>query len=58
MRTSSPNDLVILTVLNRVLSEEFPDNTHDVIFEKSNGVYQFSCIGMADGMPWNRRGLL
>ena len=32
-------------MLNRVLSEEFPDNIHDVIFEKSNGVYQFSCIG-------------
>ena len=37
--------LVILTVLNRVMSEEFPDSIHDVIFEKANGVYQFSCIG-------------
>ena len=37
--------LVILTVLNRLMSEEFPDSIHDVIFEKSNGVYQFSCIG-------------
>ena len=37
--------LVILTVLNRVMSEDFPDSIHDVIFEKSNGVYQFSCIG-------------
>lgn len=37
--------LVILTVLNRVWSDDFPDNIHDVIFEQNNGVYQFSCIG-------------
>ena len=37
--------LVIKTVLNRVSSEKFPDNIHDVIFEKTGRTYQFSCIG-------------
>ena len=42
---------VILTVLNRVESEYFPDTIKDVIFEKSNGVYQFTPI--CDGR-WDR----
>jgi spore germination cell wall hydrolase CwlJ-like protein len=36
--------LVILTVLNRVETNGFPNTTKDVIFEQSNGVYQFSPI--------------
>lgn len=36
--------LVILTVLNRVQSDEFPDTIEDVIFEERNGVYQFSPV--------------
>lgn len=36
---------VILTVLNRVYSDEFPDTIREVIFEQnSDGVYQFECI--------------
>lgn len=43
--------LVILTVLNRVNSDEFPDTIKEVIFEKdSKGTYQFTCI--VDGR-WN-----
>lgn len=43
--------LVILTVLNRVNSDEFPNTIKGVIFEKnSEGTYQFSCV--ADGR-WN-----
>lgn len=38
-------EYVILTVLNRVWSDDFPGTIEDVIFEESNGVYQFSCIG-------------
>ena len=34
--------LVILVVLNRVRSEEFPDTVEDVILEEHNGVCQFS----------------
>ena len=34
--------LVILVVLNRVRSEEFPDTVKDVILEEHNGVCQFS----------------
>ncbi|MBD5477848.1 MAG: cell wall hydrolase [Lachnospiraceae bacterium] len=37
--------LVILTVLNRVQSGEFPDSIEEVIFQCRNGTYQFSCIG-------------
>ena len=38
--------LVILVVLNRVWSDQFPDTIHDVIFEQcDNGTYQFSPIG-------------
>ena len=43
---------VILTILNRVNSNEFPNTIKGVIFEvNSNGVYQFTCI--SDGR-WNR----
>lgn len=37
--------LVILTVLNRVQSGDFPDSIEEVIFQCRNGTYQFSCIG-------------
>ena len=43
--------LVIMTVLNRVWSDEFPDTIEDVIFQERNGVYQFTPI--ANGQ-WNR----
>lgn len=33
--------LVILTVLNRVHSKEFPNSIQEVIYERKNGVYQF-----------------
>ena len=36
--------LVIMTVLNRVWSDEFPDTIKDVIFQEHNGVYQFTPI--------------
>lgn len=36
--------LVILVVLNRVWSDEFPDTIEEVIFQKYNGVYQFSPV--------------
>lgn len=37
--------LVILVVLNRVESDDFPDTIKNVIFQKLNGVYQFTPIG-------------
>lgn len=37
--------LVIMTVLNRVQDEQFPDSIEDVIFQKTGDTYQFSCIG-------------
>ena len=37
--------LVICVVLNRVKSNEFPDTVEDVIFQRINGVYQFTPIG-------------
>lgn len=43
--------LVIMTVLNRVWSDEFPDTIEDVIFQEYNGVYQFTPI--ANGR-WDR----
>ncbi len=44
--------LVIMTILNRVWDDYFPDTIEEVIFQKgSNGVYQFSPIG--DG-SWER----
>ena len=43
--------LVIMTVLNRVWSDEFPNTIEDVIFQEYNGVYQFTPI--ANGR-WNR----
>lgn len=44
--------LIIMVVLNRVQSDSFPDNIHDVIFEESNGTYQFSPLA-PDGSWWN-----
>lgn len=43
--------LVIMCVLNRVLSDEFPDTIKGVIFQKCNGVYQFTPV--ANGR-WDR----
>lgn len=44
--------LVIMTILNRVWDDYFPDTIEEVIFQQSsNGVYQFSPIG--DG-SWER----
>ena len=43
--------LVILTVLNRVHSEQFPDTIEEVIFQNNGKVYQFSPIGNG---RWNR----
>lgn len=38
--------LVIMTILNRVWDNRFPDTIEEVIFQQnSNGVYQFSPIG-------------
>lgn len=34
--------LVILTVLNRVEADEFPDTIEEVIFQNYDGIYQFS----------------
>lgn len=43
--------LVILVVLNRVLSDAFPDTIEDVLFERThNGVWQFS--PMEDSGRW------
>ena len=39
--------LVILVVLNRVWSDDFPNTIEDVIYQEVNGVYQFTPI--ADG---------
>lgn len=36
---------VILAVLNRVWDDEFPDTIDGVIFQKLNGIYQFTPIG-------------
>lgn len=44
--------LIIMVVLNRVQSDSFPNNIHDVIFEESNGTYQFSPLA-PDGSWWN-----
>lgn len=44
--------LVILVVLNRVRSEEFPDTVEDVILEEHNGVCQFSVT--QEGGRWYR----
>lgn len=45
--------LVILAVLNRVYSDEFPDTIYDVIFQydPESDVYQFSPV-MPDGRWW------
>lgn len=44
--------LIIMVVLNRVQSDNFPDNIHDVIFEENNGTYQFSPLA-SSGNWWN-----
>lgn len=43
--------LIIMCVLNRVWSDEFPNTIEDVIFQERNGVYQFTPI--ANGR-WDR----
>lgn len=45
--------LVLLTVLNRVKSPDFPNTVSDVIFQKINGVYQYSPLN--DGRFWEVR---
>lgn len=35
---------VATVILNRILSQDFPNTVEEVIFEKQNGVYQFSPI--------------
>lgn len=42
--------LVIESVLNRVDAKEFPDSIEAVLFEKHNGVYQYSTV--APGGRW------
>lgn len=42
---------VIMTVLNRVESNQFPDTVEKVIFEEHDGVYQFSPV-MFGGRWW------
>lgn len=42
---------IILTVLNRVYSDEFPNTVNDVLFHVVNGVHQFTPI--ADGRWYN-----
>lgn len=42
--------LVILVVLNRVWSDEFPNTIEEVILQESNGVHQFSVT--EDGGRW------
>lgn len=37
--------LIIMTILNRVHHEDFPNTIRDVIYQKKNGVYQFSPLG-------------
>lgn len=46
--------LIIMVVFNRVQSDSFPDNIHDVIFEENNGTYQFSPLA-PDGSWWNTK---
>lgn len=36
--------LVIMVILNRVASDKFPDTIEEVIYQQSNGKYQFSPI--------------
>ena len=43
--------LVIETILNRKKSDEFPNTIEEVIFQKVNGVYQFSPV-MPGGRWW------
>lgn len=46
--------LIIMVVFNRVQSDNFPNNIHDVIFEENNGTYQFSPLA-PDGSWWNTK---
>lgn len=43
--------LVANVVLNRVVSDKFPDNIYDVVFQQSKGVTQFSPV--ASGKIWS-----
>lgn len=42
--------LVANVILNRVESDQFPDNVRDVVFQKENGVSQFSPV--SNGRIW------
>lgn len=44
-------EAVVMTVLNRVYDERFPNTIEEVIFENHNGIYQFSPI--CDG-SWDK----
>lgn len=39
--------LVVMSILNRVESDRFPDSIREVVFQvdEKTGIYQFSCIG-------------
>jgi spore germination cell wall hydrolase CwlJ-like protein len=43
-QSDETKEMVAEVVLNRVKSELFPDEVKDVIFQKSNGVYQFTPV--------------
>lgn len=43
--------LIIMSILNRVESSNFPDSISDVIFESKGNIYQYSPI-MPDGRWW------
>lgn len=50
-RSTQTKTLIVMTVLNRVWSDEFPDTIKEVIFQEYKGVYQFTPI--ANGR-WDR----
>lgn len=45
--------LVIMTVMNRVESSDFPDSIREVIFESKNDSYQFSPV-RPEGRWWTK----
>ncbi len=45
--------LVMLVVLNRVWSNDFPDSIEDVVFQKTGGTYQFSPVAPG-GRYWTK----
>lgn len=45
--------LVIMTVMNRVESSDFPDSIREVIFESKNDSYQFSPV-RSEGRWWTK----